>query len=80
MAAPTDSKTGAVTTTFSDGTTTVDYTDGSTKITLSDGTILWRLPGIETGGVVSTSGTINLGGVTTPPEVLGRINWREVRR
>ena len=76
----TDSKTGAVTTTFSDGTTTVDYTDGSTKITLSDGTILWRLPGIETGGVVSTSGTINLGGVTTPPEVLGRINWREVRR
>ena len=47
---------------------------------LSNGTVLWRLPGIETGGVVSTTGTISLGGVTTPPEVLGRINWREVRR
>ena len=73
-------KLGNVTTTFSDGTVTIDYIDGSTKITLSDGTVLWRIPGIETGGVVNTSGGINLGGVTTPPEILGRINWREVRR
>ena len=71
---------GNTTTTYSNGTVTIDYVDGSTKITLANGTVLWRLPGIETGGVVSTTGTINLGGVTTPPEVLGRINWREVRR
>ena len=45
-----------------------------------DGTVLWRLQGIDTGGVVNTAGSINLGGVTTPPETLGRINWREVRR
>ena len=69
-----------MTSTYSNGTVTIDYTNGSTKITLQNGTVLWRLAGIDTGGVVNTSGGINLGGVTTPPEVLGRINWREVRR
>lgn len=36
--------------------------------------------GIVTGGAVSTAGTINSGGVTTPPETLGRVNWRELRQ
>ncbi len=36
--------------------------------------------GVETGGVVSSGGAISLGGVTTPPEVLGRVNWRELRQ
>jgi len=38
-----------------------------------------EITGIQTGGVVGLSG-VDLGGVTTPPEVLGRINWRELRR
>lgn len=36
--------------------------------------------GVETGGVVGSTGEISLGGVTTPPEVLGRVNWRELRQ
>lgn len=36
--------------------------------------------GVETGGAVTEGGAISLGGVTTPPEVLGRVNWRELRQ
>ncbi|MFP5419487.1 MAG: pilus assembly protein [Gammaproteobacteria bacterium] len=36
--------------------------------------------GIVTGGAVSADGTIFTGGVTTPPEALGRVNWRELRQ
>ena len=75
----TDAKTGNVTTTYSDGTVTVDYPDGSTKITLQDGTVLYRLPGIDTGGSVDKAGAIGKP-LPSPAEVLGRINWREVRR
>lgn len=36
--------------------------------------------GIVTGGAVGADGTIFTGGVTTPPEALGRVNWRELRQ
>ena len=68
------------TTTYSDGTVVIEYPDGSIKTTLPDKTVVWTIPGVDTGGVVNTSGAVNLGGVTTPPDVLGRINWRELRK
>jgi len=57
-----------------DGTVSVvtTYSDGTTSTTIID-------HGISTGGAVNGNG-INLGGVTTPPEVLGRVNWRELRQ
>lgn len=36
--------------------------------------------GIVTGGQVDVDGVVFTGGVTTPPEVLGRVNWRELRQ
>lgn len=36
--------------------------------------------GIVTGGSVGADGTVFSGGVTTPPEALGRVNWRELRQ
>jgi hypothetical protein len=71
---------GSTTTTYSDGTVVITYPDGSTKTTLPDGTVVWSIPGVDTGGVVSSIGGIELGGVTTPPEILGRINWRQLGR
>ena len=70
---------GSVTVTYSDNTVVITYADGSSKTTLPNGTVAWTIPGIDTGGVVNLEG-IDTGGVTTPPEVLGRINWREPRR
>lgn len=57
-----------------DGTVTVvtTYKDGTTSTTIID-------HGVSTGGAVGGGG-VNLGGVTTPPEVLGRVNWREMRQ
>jgi len=54
-------------------TTTITNSDGgSSSTTMTNNTI-------EVGGSVDASGA-NGGGVTTPLEVLGRVNWRELRR
>jgi hypothetical protein len=76
-------KDGSTTTTYSNGTIVITYADGSTKTTTSDGTVTYTTPGIDTGGVVDTSGGMGgLGGtgVAAPGLTPGRISWRELRR
>lgn len=54
-------------------TTTITNSGGGSTTTVSTGN------SIEIGGAVDSSGAIG-GGVTTPLEPLGRVNWRELRR
>jgi len=63
---------GTYTTTTTVTTTTVGGDSTSSTSTTSTNTI-------EIGGAVDSSGAIG-GGVTTPLEALGRVNWRELRR
>jgi len=74
-------KDGSVTTTYSDHTVVITYPDGSSKITRPDGTVVWNIPGVETGGVVNPSGAAGAEGVLGPESGgKGRINWRELRK
>ena len=76
-------KDGSITTTYSNGTVVITYPDGSTKTTTSDGNVTWTIPGIDTGGVVDTTGGMGGtggGGVVAPGLTSGRISWRELRR
>lgn len=54
-------------------TTTITNSGGGSSTSTSTSNL------IEIGGAVDASGTIG-GGVTTPLEALGRVNWRELRR
>lgn len=63
---------GSYTVTTTVTTTTVGGDSTSSTSSTSTNTI-------EIGGAVDSSGTIG-GGVTTPLEALGRVNWRELRR
>jgi hypothetical protein len=72
---------GSVTVTYSDGTVVINFEDGSTKTTYgSDGSVVWTIPGIDTGGNVAETGIVDTSGVTTSGDPSGRMNWRELRR
>ncbi len=71
---------GSTTTTYSDGTVVIDYPDGSQQVTHSDGTVSWNIPGIDTGGEVTSEGVVDPGGESGPAFPTGRINWRQLGR